>query len=177
MSPNKRVLGTARTMPPQTRSVGLERDAMKSVIYTKSFELDVPIDELFPLFSPEGEKLWVPGWDYKNIMETTELSADYVFLTKNHDHGTTDAIWIVKAYDPGSYLVQFYKIEPEHKLGIVTVKCSTLKASKTKIQVTYKYIALSTAGEAFVLGFSESDYEKYIDEWQKLLSNYFEQKG
>ena len=147
---------------------------MKSVIYTKDFELDVPVNELFPLFSPEGEKHWAPDWDYKNIMGTTELSEDYVFLTKSHDHGATDAIWIVKAYDPGSYFVQYYKVEPEHKVGIVTVKCSALKTSKTKIQVTYKYMALSTAGEAFVEGFSEKDYEKFINEWQKLLSNYFD---
>lgn len=84
---------------------------MESATYTKSFELDAPIVDLFPLFSPEGEKRWVPGWDYKNIMGTTDLSEDYVFLTKNHDHGATDAIWIVKLYEPESYLVQFYKIE------------------------------------------------------------------
>ena len=54
--------------------------------------MDIPIAELFPLFSPEGEKLWVPGWDYENIMGTTALSEDYVFLTKIHDHATRDAI-------------------------------------------------------------------------------------
>ena len=52
---------------------------MKSVIHTRAFELDVPIDEVFPLFSPEGEKLWVPDWEYKNIMGTSELSEDYIF--------------------------------------------------------------------------------------------------
>jgi len=38
-----------------------------------------PIEELFPLFSPEGETYWVPDWDYENVMGTTELSEDYVF--------------------------------------------------------------------------------------------------
>jgi hypothetical protein len=31
------------------------------------------IEILFPLFSAEGEKLWVPGWDYENVMGTREL--------------------------------------------------------------------------------------------------------
>jgi hypothetical protein len=150
---------------------------MKSVSHTKEFELEVPIEELFPLFSPEGEKLWVPGWDYQNIMGTTELSEDYVFLTKNHDHGTTDTIWVVKTYNAGSYLVQFYKIEPDQKIGIITVSCGSLNTSKTKIQVTYKYFALSTLGEVFVLNFSEKDCEIFINEWQNLLSKYFEKKG
>ena len=135
------------------------------------------IEDLFPLFSPEGEKHWVPGWDYENVMGKTELSEDYVFLTKAHDHGTNGAIWIVKKYDPKSHFVQFYKIEPEEKIGVVTVKCTELEVSKTKVQVTYKYIALSAAGEMFVSEFSESAYEEFIDEWQTLLSNYFESKG
>ena len=38
------------------------------VKHTVHFEIEQPIEELFPLFSAEGEKLWVPGWDYENIM-------------------------------------------------------------------------------------------------------------
>jgi len=150
---------------------------MKSINHTKTFEMALPIAELFPLFSPEGEKHWVPGWDYKNVMGTTELSEDYVFLTKTHDHGTTDAIWIVKKYDPESHFVQFYKIEPEDKIGVVTVKCFKLETKKTKVQVEYKYIALSATGEKFISQFSESAYEEFIGEWQTLLSNYFKCKG
>jgi hypothetical protein len=136
-----------------------------------------PISELFPLFSPEGEKHWVPGWDYENVMGTTELFEDYVFLTKTHDHQTTNAIWIVKKYDPGSHFVQYYKIEPEDKIGVVTVKCMELDAARTEVQVTYKYTALSAPGERFVSGFSESAYEEFIGEWRRLLSKYFESQG
>jgi hypothetical protein len=150
---------------------------MKSISHTKAFEMDYPIAELFPLFSPEGEKYWVPDWDYENVMGTTELAEDYVFLTKTHDHGSTDAIWVVKKYDPKSHFVQFYKIEPQNKIGIVTVNCTELEAIRTKVQVTYKYIALSAKGELFVSKFNESAYEEFIDEWQTLLSKYFESKG
>jgi hypothetical protein len=150
---------------------------MKSIRHTKAFEMAIPIEDLFPLFSPEGEKYWVPGWDYENVMGTTELSEDYVFLTKTHDHGTADAIWIVKKYDPKSHYVQFYKIEPEDKIGVVTVKCLEPEAGRTKVQVTYKYLALSETGETFISEFSESVYEEFIDEWQTLLLNYFESKG
>ncbi|MEX1351691.1 MAG: hypothetical protein AB1Z31_28610 [Desulfobacterales bacterium] len=149
---------------------------MKSITHTKAFKMNVPIADIFPLFSPEGEKHWVPGWDYENVMGTTELSDDYVFLTKTHDHGTSDAIWIVKKYDPKLHFVQFYKIEPGEKIGVVTVKCTELEASKTMIRVTYKYLALSKGGEEFITVFNESTYEEFIDEWQKLLTNYFKSK-
>ena len=150
---------------------------MKTISHTKSFEMAVSIAELFPLFSPEGEKDWVPGWEYENVMGTTELSEDYVFLTKTHDHGTANAIWIVKKYDPKSHFVQFYKIEPEHKIGVVTVKCTELEAERTQVEVTYKYTALSATGEMFVSEFSESVYDVFIREWQILLSDYFRAKG
>jgi hypothetical protein len=93
-------------------------------------------------------------------------------LTRSHDHGATDAIWIVKAYDPASYFVQFYKIEPEYKVGVVTLQCIELGPAKTKVQVTYKYQALSKTGEEFIAGFSEKAYEEFIGEWQRLLTNY-----
>lgn len=74
---------------------------MRSVEHTKSFELSVPVEELFPMFSPAGEKLWVPGWDYTNVMGTPELAEDYVFLTESDDHGTAEVIGVVKAFISG----------------------------------------------------------------------------
>jgi hypothetical protein len=98
-------------------------------------------------------------------------------LTKTHDHQTTNAIWIVKKYDPGSHFVQYYKIEPGDKIGVVTVKCMKRESARTEVQVTYKYTALSAAGERFVAEFSEAVYGKFIGEWRTLLSKYFESKG
>ena len=45
-----------------------EMRTMSSVKHIEKFRIDQPIEILFPLFSAEGEKLWVPGWDYENIM-------------------------------------------------------------------------------------------------------------
>jgi hypothetical protein len=150
---------------------------MKSICHTKAFTMSVPIAKLFPLFTPEGEKAWVPGWDYENVMGTPELCEDYVFLTKKHDHGSSNAIWIVKKYDPKSHFVQYYKIEPETKIGVVSVKCIEMGPAKTEVQVTYKYLSLSKNGEVFISGFSEKVYEDFIGEWQKLLANYFKSNG
>jgi hypothetical protein len=146
---------------------------MKSVTHTRIFELAVPIDELFPLFSPEGEKHWVPDWDYENVMGTTELSEDYVFLTRSHDHAGADAVWVVKKYDPGAHVVEFYRIEPEEKVGLVRVKCAVVGDRQTSVEVTYRYTALSASGESFIASFDESAYKEFIDEWQSLLSRYF----
>ena len=146
---------------------------MKSIEHTKTFEMALPVSTLFPLFSPEGEKHWVPGWDYQNVMGTTELSEDDVFLTTSHDHGATDAIWLVKRYDREAHLVEFYKVEPNEKVGVVKVRCTALSADRSTVEVSYKYLALSATGEDFVSGFTSAVFEEFIGEWQRLLSNYF----
>jgi hypothetical protein len=146
---------------------------MSIIKHTANFNIDQPIDVLFPLFSAEGEKLWVPGWTYENIMGSTELHEDYVFLTTNHDHAMIKAIWLVKAYKPESYFVQFYKVEPENKVGIISVQCTEISDDATGIEVSYEYIGLSKEGNKFIEDFTSLKYDAFIDEWKKLLLNYF----
>ena len=69
--------------------------------------------------------------------------------------------------------MQFYKIEPKEKIGVVTVKCIALEPERTSIQVRYKYMALSETGEDFIEAFNEVAYKKFIGEWQQLLLKYF----
>lgn len=147
---------------------------MSKIKHTAHFEINQPIDNLFPLFSAEGEKLWVPGWDYENVMGTNELHEDYIFLTKNHDHASTDAIWLVKKHEPESHHVQFYKVEPEDKVGIVTIQCTTINQSATKVEVSYEYIGLRKKGDEFIKGFTPAAYKTFIAEWRRLLESYFE---
>jgi len=147
---------------------------MSSIKHEEEFQVDQPIDILFPLFSAEGEKHWVPGWDYRNIMGSTELHEDYIFVTENHDHASNDAIWLVKRYDPDSHYVEFYKVEPEDKVGIITVRCNSISQFKTNVSVSYEYIALSEKGNQFVTSFTKGDYKELIGEWKQLLDKYFQ---
>ena len=147
---------------------------MISTKHSAGFDIAQPVEQVFPLFSPEGEKRWVPHWDYENVMGTTELSEDYVFLTRSHDHAATDAIWLVKRYVPEAWFIQYYRVEPEDKIGVVTVQCSQTNEGMTHVEVSYRYIALSDLGRKFVERFTLECYEKVIDEWRVLLLQYFD---
>jgi len=142
---------------------------VSTIKYTEKFKISQPIEILFPLFSAEGEKVWVPGWDYENIIGSTDLY-------ENHDHASTDAIWLVKKHEPESYLVQFYKVEPEDKVGIITVQCIKIDDSQTQVEVSYEYIGLSRKGDEFIERFTSSEYKEFINEWNTLLDTYFESK-
>ncbi len=144
-----------------------------SVRHTATFMLARPVDEVFPLFSPEGERLWVPGWTYVNVTGTTHLSEGYVFLTENHDHASGQAVWIVSRFDPALYLVEFYKVEPGEKVGTVTVQCREV-AGGTTVEVTYAYRAISGRGRAFVDGYTAEVHEAFIGQWKTLLDRYLD---
>jgi len=150
---------------------------MSSIKHTAGFDIPQPVEQVFPLFCPEGEKHWVPNWDYENIMGTTELSEDYVFLTGSHADASTDAIWLVKRYVPKDWFIQFYRVEPKDKIGVVTVQCFGLSDHVTHVEVTYQYIPLSEKGRRFIDGFTIEIYKKFIDEWRDLLLRYFESAG
>jgi len=145
----------------------------KSVSHTAEFEINLTVQVVFPLFTPEGEKLWAPGWDYENIMGTRKLDEDYIFLTRTHDHAANEAIWIVKSYEPETHRVQYYKIEPGEKVGTIEVACDPLSSGSTNVQVTYRYLGLSETGNQFVERFTKKDYEAFIGEWKKLIESYF----
>ena len=119
----------------------------------------------------------MPGWDYENVMGDTTLREDYVFVTKTHDHAAADAVWLVKRYEPEHYLVQYYKIEPGQKVGIIEVHCFELGKSLTRVEVTYEYIGMSDSGNAFVESFSQEVYEAFIGEWKILIEEHFERSA
>ena len=146
---------------------------MNRVKHAEEFQIDQPADVLFPLFSAEGEKLWVPGLDYRNIMGSVELHEDYVFITENHDHASSDAVWLVKKHEPDSHYVEFYKVEPDDKVGIISVQCQVISQRKTSVRVSYEYIALSEKGNEFITGFTDEVYKEFIGEWKRLLDSYF----
>jgi hypothetical protein len=144
------------------------------VSHSEEFLLEKGASTVFPLFSPEGERLWAPGWSYTNLLGSTELKPDYVFLTDTHDHKSVQAIWIVSDYDPDQHYVSYYKIEPEQKVGKITVECIEQSHASTLVRITYKYIGLSDSGNQFVAEFTKKAFMEFIWGWHLLLRDYFE---
>lgn len=145
---------------------------MNSIQQTASFTLPDSLEHILPLFTPEGEKLWAPGWDYTPALKDAEFDEDYVFLTGSHDHGSTEAIWLVKRYEPELGLIAYYRVEPGDKVGIVTVQCSEYGPDRTRVNVTYRYIPLSQRGQSFVAGYTEQVHRDFIAQWRTHLEAY-----
>jgi len=142
--------------------------------HSEEFMIEKDIESVFPLFSPEGEKLWAPGWEYTNVLGSKDFQPDYVFLTDSHDHRSTTAIWIVADCDPLKHSISYYKVEPGEKVGKIVIQCFEQNHKYTLIKVTYKYIGLSESGNQFIAGFTKILYKEFIDEWRSLIHAYFE---
>ncbi len=141
--------------------------------FESEFEIEEKIEVLFPLFSAEGEKLWVPGWSYIPVTGGEKMHEDYMFMTSNHAYATTNAIWLVKKYEPERYFVQFYKVEPEDKIAVITVSCASISSMRSKVTVEYKYVALSDKGRDFIADHGQNDFETFIGQWKTLLETHF----
>ena len=70
--------------------------------------------------------------------------------------------------------MQFNRVEPEDKVGLVTVQCSAISDCITHVEVTYEYIPLSEKGRGFVEDYTIEAYEEFIDHWKELLLQYFD---
>lgn len=148
----------------------------QSVSHVAVFELPGGVERIFELFTPEGETRWAPGWSYRNVTGAEALHEDFVFLTRDHDHAAAEAVWIVKRYDPEAHAVEYYKVEPGEKVGVVAIRC-TERGTGTEVKVGYRYIALSARGRTFTESFTAGVFKAYMDEWQRLLRAYLEQRA
>ena len=145
---------------------------MNSIQHTANFTLPGRLEQILPLFTPEGEKLWAPGWDYTPTLKDAEFDEDYVFLTGSHDHASTHAIWLVKRNEPEKGLIAYYRVEPGDKVGVVTVQCSQHGLDRTSVNVTYMYVPLTEKGQSFVAEYTEQAHRDFIAQWRTHLEHY-----
>ena len=69
----------------------MEDVAMRRVV-SGLFELNLPAHEAIRLFTPEGERDWVPGWNPTYPAGEQSETPGTVFIT---DHAGTETFWLV----------------------------------------------------------------------------------
>jgi hypothetical protein len=130
---------------------------------TRSFHLDAPRSQVFPLFTAQGERDWASGWNPEMLSGAEERGS--AFRTHN-EHGQ-ETIWIVTEYKPLDGRVSYARAALGSNIGLVDVACTESAAGGTDVSVRYTLTALSETGLVFVGKFLESGhYSKMIDEWR-----------
>lgn len=121
--------------------------------------------EAFPLFTPEGERAWVPGWDPEPVHAPEgSLSRDgTVFRTT---HGDEETVWLVQRIDPAQGAADYVRITPGNRLGTVHVRCADDGEGGTVVEVGYRLTALSQAGEEALEAITPERFDADIRGWQ-----------
>ena len=140
---------------------------------THSITLNGDPGVVFPLFTPLQEKKWSPEWECDFLHPASgDVEKNAVFLTRSHDHGTVEAVWIISQYNPGACLIEYQRIEPGVKVGSISIRCTAGEPGQTRAAVTYSYTGLDRWGNQFIQGFTETVYHQYLETWETSINHY-----
>jgi hypothetical protein len=119
-------------------------------ICTGSLHVALPPARPAPLFTPEGERAWAPGWD-----PAYPAGADGPVFTT---HGGA-TVWVALGD------LRYARVTPGVQAGTVAVRLEP-EGDGTRAHVTYDLTALSDAAglEAFAAGFGAlmRDWERHL---------------
>lgn len=130
-----------------------------------SFTLPLPPADAFDLFTAEGERLWVAGWEPVILSGCGATEAGAVFLT---DHGGERTIWTVIEFNRAAGRLAYSRVSPGRRAGTVKVRLSPDGAS-TRVGVAYDLTSLGRDGEEAVRSMDESGFADMLEEWRRLI--------
>jgi hypothetical protein len=135
-------------------------------------EIRIPfaIGEAFPLFTPKGEELWVPGWKPDYISPASgETCEEMIFAT---DHGNVSTLWTCLLWRPHQHHVRYLRVTAGSRVAFVDVRCLSDGPARTLARISYAYVALSESGRAIIGSMSHESFSEMIDEWAMLIDGY-----
>jgi hypothetical protein len=134
--------------------------------FNGSLTLKLEPSEAFALFSPEGERLWVPGWQPELLHpQGSDWAEGQVFRTRE-EFG--DAVWVVSTLDRANCHVVYYRVEAKRYVARIEVKAIAAKGS-SKILVAYSFVGLSEHGNKDIEAMSQSAYNEKLRRWSLWL--------
>jgi hypothetical protein len=134
---------------------------------TGTLRVDRPLAQAFPLFSPEGERRWVAGWEprYLHPRDVPSDAPGTVFRTR---HGGEDTEWLVLRYSAAEGVAEYLRVTPGSRMGTVTVR-ATERDGRTDVEVTYRLTSLSAAGTRTLEQMTAESYAAMLGEWERLI--------
>lgn len=125
--------------------------------------VDASPDDTFPLFSPEGERLWVPGWDPEWLVPPDGgWVQGQVFRTRD-DAG--ESVWVVARLDRESREVTYHRVTAGRSLAIIEVACRPDERRRTLVEVRYRWVGLSEAGNREIVEVDERSFATRMERW------------
>lgn len=129
---------------------------------THAFTLDLAPGRAFPLFEPEGEREWAEGWSPRYLHPADGTTREGMVFTTGH--GGEQTLWTLVRHDPRQGIVEYSRVTPGSRMGIVRVECAPAEGGRTHVAVTYALTGLSDEGNAALREF-DVEYDEYVGSW------------
>ena len=129
-----------------------------------TIELDGPPDAAFALFTPAGEKEWVPEWDPVFLQPASgEARPGMVFTT---GHGGEETLWSAVDYAPERRYVRYARVTPGSRFGFVEVACEAAAGGRSRATISYTLTALTEKGNAQIDAVDDTNYAAMLETWK-----------
>jgi hypothetical protein len=145
-------------------------ESVRQISCNGSFDLPCSAEAAFPLFSPEGERDWVTGWDPRPVFpKKIVFEPDTVF---REGKGDCDAIWTIVDADWKGYRAEYVRVAPASHTAHIVVKLEPLEAERTKVTVSYTVTAFGANTGTVLEAFSEDAYAVRMHDWKRRIVAY-----
>jgi hypothetical protein len=132
-----------------------------------SLTIELPRGHVFPLFSPEGERAWIEGWDPEYLHPPHPSDAAGTIFRTTHDGEKT--LWLILHYDPHHALAEYARFTAGSRLGTVRVQCAEEAQDTTHVAVTYSLTALTPAGNKVLSALTPASYKRMLGDWHSAI--------
>ncbi len=142
----------------------------EQVVREGSFELDTSADRAFQFFTPEGEKIWVKGWNPISIyppQTAVEFKTNSVFRV---DQEGERSLWTIVEANLQEHIAEYIYVVEGERLSRVRVRIQPLREERCRVNVHYVHTATSEKGVQFVLSVTEGSYAQKMKDWQRMVS-------
>ena len=142
----------------------------RSVEFNGRFAVAGPIETVFDLFSPLGERLWVPDWN-PELLHPSGVSwvCGQIFRTQEE---TGEAVWVVTTLARGAHEVEYHRVEPHRYVARVRVKCTAPAPPVTEVSTSYCFIGLTAEGNDAIGAMTDASYAEKMKRWERWISQY-----
>lgn len=127
------------------------------------FELALSAKDALPLFTAEGERRWVPGWEPERLGG----GVGSVFVTRM---GGTETVWVVVDYDLQRGVARYARQVAGVQAGLVEVQCTDCDDGRCAVRVRYSLTPLSEAAIPALAEFLDPQrFGDAIADWKRLI--------
>jgi hypothetical protein len=130
------------------------------------FVVALPAARAIELFTPEGERVWVPGWDPTYPTGRPSEDPGTVFVT---DSGGIETIWVVLGIDRRRATAAYVRTTPGRHAGIVHVACADTTEGHCAVTVIYNMTLLGD-NVADLDGYAGDNFERMMQEWADAIA-------